>query len=62
MHQTIFCKEMNMNTKKLTREEALRRFQASCEKKKAFVAELEKSMREEYRKEMGHEAKYFNVL
>lgn len=53
---------MNMNTKKLTREEALRRFQASCEKKKAFVAELEKSMREEYRKETGQEAKYFSVL
>jgi hypothetical protein len=29
-----------METKKLTREEALRRFQASLEKKKAFVAEL----------------------
>ena len=47
---------------KITREEDLRRFQASVEKKKAFVAELEKSMREEYRKETGHEAKYFSVL
>lgn len=47
---------------KITREEALRRFQASVEKKKAFVAELEKSMREEYRKETGQEAKYFSVL
>lgn len=51
-----------METKKLTREEALRRFQASLEKKKAFVAELEKSMRDEYRKETGKEAKSFCVL
>lgn len=47
---------------KMTREDALRRFQASVAKKKAFVAELEKSMREEYRKETGQEAKYFSVL
>ena len=50
-----------METKKLTREEALRRFQASLEKK-AFVAELEKSVRDEYRKETGKEAKSFSVL
>lgn len=48
--------------KKMTREEALKRFQASVAKKKAFIEELEKSMREEYRKETGEEAKYFNVL
>lgn len=47
---------------KITREEALRRFQASVAKKKEFIAELEKSMREEYRKETGQEAKYFSVL
>ena len=51
-----------MNTMKLTREEALKRVQASIDKKKAFVAELERSMREEYRKETGKEAKYFSVL
>ena len=51
-----------METKKLTREEALRRFQVSLEKKKAFVAELEKCMRDEYRKETGKEAKSFSVL
>lgn len=51
-----------MEPKKLTREESLRRFQASLEKKKAFVAELEKCMRDEYRKETGEEAKYFSVL
>ena len=51
-----------MEIKKLTREEALRRFQASLAKKKAFVAELEKSMRDEYRREMGKEAKNFSVL
>lgn len=51
-----------MGTKKMTREVALRRFQASLVKKKAFVAELEKSMRDEYRKETGKEAKYFSVL
>ncbi len=54
--------EIPMNTKKITREEAMRRFQASLAKKKAFVAELEKSMREEYRKETGQEARYFSVL
>ena len=51
-----------MRTMKLTREEALKRVQASIDKKKAFVAKLEKSMREEYRKETGKEAKYFSVL
>ena len=51
-----------METKKLTREEAVKRFQASLDKKKKFVAELEKSMRDEYRKETGKEAKYFSVL
>ena len=51
-----------METKKLTREEALGRFQASLEKKKAFVAELEKRMRDDYRKETGKEAKSFSVL
>ena len=51
-----------MRTMKLTREEALKRVQASIDKKKAFVAELEKSMREEYRKETGQDAKYFSVL
>lgn len=51
-----------METKKLTREEALGRFQASLEKKKAFVAELEKRMRDEYCKETGKEAKSFSVL
>lgn len=54
---------ININMeRKMTREEALRRFQASVEKKKAFVAELERSMREEYRKETGKEAKYFSVM
>ena len=51
-----------METKKLTKEEALSRFQVSLEKKIAFVAELEKSMRDEYRKETGKEAKYCIVL
>ena len=51
-----------METKKITEEEALRRFQASIEKKKANEDELEKSMRDEYRKETGKEAKYFSVL
>lgn len=55
-------KEIIMKTVKLTREEALKRVQASIDKKKAFVAELEKSMREEYRKETGQDAKYFSVL
>lgn len=55
-------KKKIMNTMKLTREEALKRVQASIDKKKAFVAELERSMREEYRKETGKEAKYFSVL
>ena len=51
-----------MGTIKLTREEALKRVQASIDKKKAFVTELERSMREEYRKETGQDAKYFSVL
>lgn len=51
-----------MNTKKLTREEAMRKIQASMAKRKSFIARLEKSMREEYRKETGQEARNFTVL
>ena len=45
----------------LTREEALRRFKASCKRKKEFVARLEEEMKSDYRKSTGKEAIYFEV-
>lgn len=50
-----------MEKDKLTREEALRRFKAACDKKAAYVVELEKRMREDYRRRTGKEAVSFNV-
>lgn len=48
--------------KKMTKEEVMKRFLASKEKKKQHLVQLEKDMREEYRKRMGVEAKNFVVL
>lgn len=48
--------------KKLTREEVMKRFLASKEKKRQHIVQLEKDMREEYRKRTGLEAKNFVVL
>lgn len=43
------------------RELALKKLKASKERKKAYILELEKSMRQEYRERTGKEAVSFNV-
>ena len=43
------------------RELALKKFKASKERKKAYIQELEKSMRQEYKERTGKEAVSFTV-
>ena len=53
---------MGMNTDLLQKRElALKKFKASKERKKAYVLELEKNMRQEYRERTGKAAISFNV-
>ena len=46
---------------KMTREEALRRFEASRKRKHDFVEKLEKKMKAEYKKRTGQDATFFEV-
>lgn len=50
-----------MEGKNITREEALKRFREAKERKRAFLAEMEASMRQSYRQRTGMEATSFNV-
>lgn len=50
-----------MQTVNMTREDALNRLKASMEKKKAYLAEMEASMRRRYKERTGQEAVSFNV-
>ena len=50
-----------MEDLKQQRDDLIRRFKASRDRKRAHLIELEKSMRAEYKEKMGVEAKYFNV-
>lgn len=51
-----------MNTDLLQKRElALKKFKASKERKKAYIQELEKSMRQEYKERTGKEAVSFTV-
>ncbi|WP_342989176.1 MULTISPECIES: hypothetical protein [Bacteroides] len=47
---------------KKTREEVLTKFQTAKEKKKEYLVQLEKSMKEEYKKRTGKEVKNFFAL
>lgn len=51
---------MNTDVKE-KRELVLKKLKASKERKKAYILELEKSMRQEYRERTGKEALSFNV-
>lgn len=51
-----------MTNGKITREEALAKFQAAREKKHECLAQLEKSMKDTYKKRTGKEAKKFFAL
>lgn len=44
------------------REEVIRRFKASREKKRAHLVQMEKRMRKAYKERTGLEAKSFKVL
>ena len=50
-----------METKK-TREEIMKKFMASKNRKKEHLLQLEKEMRKEYKERTGMEAKHFVVL
>lgn len=55
-------KVKTMNTDLLQKRElALKKFKASKERKKAYIQELEKSMRQEYKERTGKEAVSFTV-
>jgi len=45
----------------MTKEEVLARFEASRQRKREAVARLEKELKEEYQRQTGQEAKYFQA-
>ena len=49
------------STKKITREDALRRLEEARNLKREYVEELEKKMKEDFKKRTGQEATYFEV-
>jgi len=55
----IFAEETER--KNMTREEILARFEASRQRKREAVARLEKELKEEYERQTGQQAKYFQV-
>ncbi len=52
---------METNKKKMTREEAMRRFMAAKQRKREYIVELEARMKAEYKMRTGNEATYFEV-
>lgn len=48
-------------SKKITREDALRRMEEARRLKSEYVKELEKKMKEDFKKRTGEEATYFEV-
>lgn len=51
-----------MEKVKITREEAFAKFQAAKDKKRTCLKQLEKSMKEIYKKRIGKEAETFFAL
>ena len=51
-----------MEKTKITREEALAKFQAAKDKKRECLKQLEKSMKEMYKKRTGKETEKFFAL
>lgn len=51
-----------MMKEKKTREEVLVKFQAAKEKKREYLVQLEKSMKEAYKKRTGKEVENFFAL
>ena len=54
-------KGMGMTTKKMTREEALKRWNEAKATKKAMVEKMQKVLYEEYKARTGEEPLQFNV-
>lgn len=48
-------------SKKMTREDALYRLEEARRLKREYVKELEKKMKEDFKKRTGEEATYFEV-
>lgn len=57
----IQVKMENEGTKKMTREDALRRLEETRRLKREYVKELEKKMKEDFKKRTGQDATYFEV-
>lgn len=49
------------SSKKMTREDALYRLEEARRLKREYVKELEKKMKEDFKKRTGEEATYFEV-
>ena len=49
------------STKKMTCEDALRRLEEARKLKREYVKELEKKMKEDFKKRTGQDATYFEV-
>lgn len=49
------------STKKMTREDALHRLEEARRLKREYVKELEKKMKEDFKKRTGQDATYFEV-
>lgn len=56
-----YYNSMGMTTKKITREEALKRWNAAKATKKAMVEKMQKALFEEYKARTGEEPLQFNV-
>jgi len=55
----IFAEETERTN--MTREEVLAKFEASRQRKREAAARLEKQLKEEYERQTGRQAKYFQV-
>ena len=60
-NMNIQVKMENEGTKKMTREDALRRLEEARRLKREYVKELEKKMKEAFKKRTGQDATYFEV-
>ena len=60
-NMNIQVKMENEGTKKMTREDALRRLEEARRLKREYVKELEKKMKEDFKKRTGQDATYFEV-
>lgn len=56
-----YIKETSMATKKMTREEAIKRWNAAKATKKEMVEKMRKALYEEYKSRTGEEPLQFNV-